>query len=549
MSRVVTLVPRDGGPAVRYGLCLPKLGTIADVRTQLETLRDAPLAATLVYKLVYKFGFEDELDEKVRLERVGGDDLVVYELLDEPEILSAHGVGELARAQVWCEGAQVIVREEAPATTAEETKDSASTAVVQWAGQVRFVSEDGSQVEVVRLQTGNRSMDVFGPSFHPPLGPWAGDPQDLVGAVIEVRWDEHGRKVWYRADVTQFFPDTGKHKAIYQDDGEEKTYTMSRKHFRVIRYPPVVYPADSPLLSVPPPELLHLDVDQRRPMARSWYGSGSTAPQRFAMPFIASTTSNATNAQLHDAVWIVARRFVAANADESKAGGDGCGGGSSLDAPYRLVHRDLRGVDTLVPVDDAPIPRELATRMPGQRGTTNILIVLWDDASSFSESAAEPADDTPSIEAMAKRGADINLGSLLDMYEESEQEAEWGPCPKCKGMGCSISTSFWKLPDVLVVTLKRFDFAAGRKIASPVKFEPEIDLAHWLQDSERDGRETVFEVFGIVNHYGSMRFGHYTAFCKRKEGWFEFDDRAVHDKVVFDYSAAYVLFLRRKGLK
>ena len=200
--------------------------------------------------------------------------------------------------------------------------------------------------------------------------------------------------------------------------------------------------------------------------------------------------------------------------------------------------------------DDAPMPRELVGRFPHPqgRGTANILIVLWEDAATFSPVAATPTDDAASMEAMGKRGTDIDLPCLLDMYEESEHNAEWR-CPKCKGLGSSIGTSFWKLPDVLIITLKRFDFAAGRKIASPVKFEPEIDLAPWLQDGGRDGRETIYELFGVVNHYGSMRFGHYTAFCRRKEGWFEFDDRAVHDKVDFDYSAAYVLFLRRKGLK
>lgn len=552
VSRSVTLVPRDGGPSVRYGLCLPKHGTVAEIRAQLETLRGETLGG-LVYKTVYKFGFAAELDSRTLLERVGGDELVVFELRDDAEIMSADGA-DRSQPKVWREGAEVKVSPLPPpaADAAEdgcEEKSAAPLPPLPYTGQIRQVAEDGLEVEVERVVDPKRA-EKFGPSF---VAQWCGAPQDLVGCVVEVRWDEHGRKVWYNADVTEYIAETGRHKAIYQDDGEEKFYNMSRKHFRIVQYPPAIFPADSPQLSVPPPDILHLDVDQRRPMGRSWLGGSSNSPQRFAMPFIASTTSTATNAQLHDAVWRVACRFVAAHADESKAADGGSGPGadsSSVDAPYRLVHRDMRGVDTDVPFDDAPMPRELVNRFPHPqgRGTANILIVLWEDAATFSPVAATPMDDAASMEAMEKRGTDIDLPCLLDMYEESEHNAEWR-CPKCKGLGSSIGTSFWKLPDVLIITLKRFDFAAGRKIASPVKFEPEIDLAPWLQDGGRDGRETIYELFGVVNHYGSMRFGHYTAFCRRKEGWFEFDDRAVHDKVDFDYSAAYVLFLRRKGLE
>jgi hypothetical protein len=81
---------------------------------------------------------------------------------------------------------------------------------------------------------GQQQQGMFGPSF---VAQWCGAPLDLVGCVVEVRWDEHGRKVWYKADVTEYIAETGRHKTVYQDDGEEKLYNMSRKHFRIVQYP------------------------------------------------------------------------------------------------------------------------------------------------------------------------------------------------------------------------------------------------------------------------------------------------------------------------
>ena len=62
----------------------------------------------------------------------------------------------------------------------------------------------------------------------------------------------------------------------------------------------------------------------------------------------------------------------------------------------------------------------------------------------------------------------------------------------------------------------------------------------------------LYDLYGVVNHYGSMNFGHYTAYCKQMEHdegkWYCFDDSSVEpieeNKVVTD--AAYVLFYKRK---
>jgi len=47
---------------------------------------------------------------------------------------------------------------------------------------------------------------------------------------------------------------------------------------------------------------------------------------------------------------------------------------------------------------------------------------------------------------------------------------------------------------------------------------------------------------GVVNHFGTLTFGHYTAFVK-KEDWLYYDDSSVR-RVNFDGDNAYLLFYK-----
>ena len=73
-----------------------------------------------------------------------------------------------------------------------------------------------------------------------------------------------------------------------------------------------------------------------------------------------------------------------------------------------------------------------------------------------------------------------------------------------------------------------------------------------VEESTYDSsKPLVYELYGVINHYGSMNFGHYTAYCKNNGKWKQYDDSKVSEindenDVVTD--AAYVLFYRRKKL-
>ena len=73
------------------------------------------------------------------------------------------------------------------------------------------------------------------------------------------------------------------------------------------------------------------------------------------------------------------------------------------------------------------------------------------------------------------------------------------------------------------------------------------------QDKHHE-EKMIYDCYAISNHYGSMGFGHYTAYCKNPldEKWYEFDDSRVSEinparvKDTVVQNSAYNLFFRRR---
>lgn len=80
-------------------------------------------------------------------------------------------------------------------------------------------------------------------------------------------------------------------------------------------------------------------------------------------------------------------------------------------------------------------------------------------------------------------------------------------------------------------------------------------LSH--QNNREDGTNEpplVYDLHGVINHYGSLYGGHYTAFAKNSTTgkWFHYNDSVVNEvtsetEIVSD--AAYVLFYQLRGFK
>lgn len=146
--------------------------------------------------------------------------------------------------------------------------------------------------------------------------------------------------------------------------------------------------------------------------------------------------------------------------------------------------------------------------------------------------------------------------SLYKCLEAFLKEEPLGPedmwyCPSCKKhRQASKKLDLWRLPEILVIHLKRFSYSRflKNKLETYVDFPiHDLDLSTFVAFS--NGRSSHrYMLYAISNHYGSMGGGHYTAFIRHDgDRWYDFDDNRVSpiDEGRIKTSAAYVLFYRR----
>lgn len=109
--------------------------------------------------------------------------------------------------------------------------------------------------------------------------------------------------------------------------------------------------------------------------------------------------------------------------------------------------------------------------------------------------------------------------------------------------------TFWSLPTILVIDLKRFN-ARNQKKQNLVSFPlTNLDLSPYV--SGYNPSKYKYDLYGVCNHSGSALGGHYTAYVKPQMGngkWYHFNDTSVsevHERVVVS-TKAYCLFYRMR---
>lgn len=197
----------------------------------------------------------------------------------------------------------------------------------------------------------------------------------------------------------------------------------------------------------------------------------------------------------------------------------------------------------------------------------------------------------------------VTLEECLDAFSKEEKIPETY-CSKCKDFRVQTKRmSLWRLPPVVIIHLKRFQFTQHmrRKLRDLVVFPIDgLDLSRIMahepigqtesekevlpenlncplkeeshkeaqetQDGETaeeqsssnhlkdDGRsEKLYDLYGVVHHQGALSGGHYVASLKSEiDGqWRMYNDAQIfdiHDRDVVD-SSAYILFYMRRDVK
>lgn len=93
------------------------------------------------------------------------------------------------------------------------------------------------------------------------------------------------------------------------------------------------------------------------------------------------------------------------------------------------------------------------------------------------------------------------------------------------------------------------------KLDRPVEVKvSDLDLTSFMSGPLQPDCRPRFDLYAVVNHFGTVGGGHYTAYARHKptKTWNYFDDCSVQenkcpDDIDSHQSAAYVLFYQRRG--
>ncbi|XP_060079389.1 ubiquitin carboxyl-terminal hydrolase 19-like [Ylistrum balloti] len=223
----------------------------------------------------------------------------------------------------------------------------------------------------------------------------------------------------------------------------------------------------------------------------------------------------------------------------------------------------LKGPDGERLDDKGDVPLDLSYRQ--------FLSIDWKNNDKFSPYALVQTkeldcEEDPSMQASLDENSNITITQCLDLFTEPEvlsPEEAWY-CPRCKEhREATKQMSIWRLPHTLIIQLKRFSFRNfiwRDKIDKMVEFPVRgLDLSQfYIGARPKNEPPPVYDLYAVVNHYGGILGGHYTAFVrcagltdnsKNDVDWRLCDDSRVtsvsNEKNIMT-RGAYLLFYRRR---
>jgi len=116
------------------------------------------------------------------------------------------------------------------------------------------------------------------------------------------------------------------------------------------------------------------------------------------------------------------------------------------------------------------------------------------------------------------------------------------------------SISFWSLPNILVIDIKRFNTSTTtmKKNQIMIDFPLEnLDLSKYIIGYDKPSY--IYDLYGVCNHSGSLLGGHYTAFVKNMNNkWYHYNDTTVSEVKIEEQiktPKAYCFFYRKQETK
>lgn len=158
-----------------------------------------------------------------------------------------------------------------------------------------------------------------------------------------------------------------------------------------------------------------------------------------------------------------------------------------------------------------------------------------------------------SLELFGSPARRIELNFLINHYCRKDQldQDNQLKCEKCGQQTQAYKKiTFWRLPNFLIISLKRFD-NRSRKLYHGINYPLEnLDLSKFVTNPEKNSG--LYDLYAVGLHQGSSASsGHYTALCKLpNHDWAQFDDSDVTPVENLSYLVqpkdAYLLFYKKK---
>ena len=142
----------------------------------------------------------------------------------------------------------------------------------------------------------------------------------------------------------------------------------------------------------------------------------------------------------------------------------------------------------------------------------------------------------------------INIIDLIKHYFKKDYVSK--NCDNCKKeMKFSQDTKIAHPPDILMLSIQRFK-ENNEKNNCNVKINEIIDIREFIDYECGYNEESLYVLYGIINHIGSVDFGHYYSYIKvNNQDWYEFNDVSVKslDYNFYDVDSpnAYILIYQK----
>jgi ubiquitin C-terminal hydrolase len=132
-------------------------------------------------------------------------------------------------------------------------------------------------------------------------------------------------------------------------------------------------------------------------------------------------------------------------------------------------------------------------------------------------------------------------GEILD------DKNKW-KCDQCKNLSnANKKLRLWETPNILIISFKRFNYSS-KKIDKLINFPLlDLNLGKWTEGYDKD--MSMYDLYAVCNHVGSINGGHYFSFCKNLNNkWYMYDDQRVSEinESNIVSTASYILFYKKK---